>query len=89
MKELELLSDEGFREKVRLVTRSLDRLDVQFRTTALKAMRESWTRDQWITFHTALAMDQADLLDLEPYARATYISDAIEVATLEYDVALD
>lgn len=88
MKELELLHDQNFREKVRIVESVIATLPLSSAASARARMLQSWTREQWITYHAAIAEDQATLRNLAREQRIEHLTHAIEAAGLEYDGAL-
>jgi adenylylsulfate kinase-like enzyme len=85
MSELDLLHDPNFIEKVKLVESVISTMTPPNQLVVRLTMQETWTRDQAGIYAAAVAGIKADFEGVDIVERARRISDAIDMAHLEYD----
>jgi hypothetical protein len=89
MTELDLLTDENFRAKVRLAQEVVNSTPDHLQGLLRLKMMQSMTRDQWIVFQAALAEDRAMIYKMSPGDRSENLTSAIELAGMEYDATAE
>ena len=85
MTDLRLMHDPDFVEKVKLVESVIETMSPPSQFVVRQTMCETWTRDQAAVYAATVAALRADQEGADIVERGRRISDAIDMAHLEYD----